>query len=131
MIELKEIYSEDNVNLVRFIPPRDGFILSIVLEIGFTESKGQDIFRFTLCDINGFNNYLLKYDEDFGKNGILCLNLYNIILLNKYSYESVINKINKIIKESFESCITKEWREIAERLSKYFYWEYENDSSSS
>jgi len=83
-------------------------------------------------DVDFWMNFTIGYDQRGGDNFQLHVvsprNLrgpksdqYSIVI-NEYSWKSVLEKVNNILKQ----CHGSDWSDISDKLSKYMYWEFDN-----
>lgn len=123
-IKIYDIESE-GIDLKYFVPEDEGFAIGIELELGLTGAEMREVFRFTLCDKSGLLKYKIENDLDYSNSGIISLNDYNLLVMKNYDYNIFISKLNLIFEESVKD--QNNWKTIAKKLNKYFYWEYQND----
>jgi hypothetical protein len=114
--------SSEDLEDIQEIVLYNNFFLLIELELGLEGGKGADVFRFNICDYQGLQNELKNESKT---NSYIFLNDYNIIFVESFSYDVLIQELNKFFEEAVLD--TNDWRTIAKRLNKYFYWEYENE----
>ena len=115
----------DGIDLKDLTIQDEGFAFGVEMNLGIDGNDGADLFRFTVCDFLGFQKYILNEDADFIKNGICTLNNYNIIFIKKFDIDLLMEKLNYIFDEACQN--PRNWKTIAHKLNKYFYWEYENE----
>ena len=115
---------ENNEDVYKVNDTADGFFLLVELELGLEGGNGSELFRFNICDLKGLNNRM-KNEVSLLKDHCLMLNDYNIIIMKRYSYDSLLKKLNEIFEKAVEN--SENWNVIAKKLKKYFYWEYENE----
>ncbi len=120
MIEIKDIWGDED--LKTFKPSPSGFMIIVTLCLGYESSQGGDYFEFTLVDEKGLHKYVLE--EKFKTDNVEHYN-YNVLVIEKYSFDDLIGYINKIIERVYSP--NKSWSEIAVGLNNYFYWEYYNE----
>jgi len=115
VIELKEMYSLDiEVPLSEYYPDIiNNFELDVRLIIGINKEEGGDIFDIRVCTPLWLRERLQS------EGGILEKGL---LIVNEYSFEKIEEKINKYI----QSISVKDWEEATKKLSKVFYWEFDD-----
>ncbi len=130
-LEIKDIWSDAGArkeDQIKFRVPDNGFMLVFELQIGTQGTVGADIFQFTLCDEKGLINCILGHDQKYIKDGITSLKGNSLFVIKHYDIDTVIGKMKEIINDVRVE--DKSWRRIGMELSRYFNWEYENETIS-
>ena len=111
-------------NLERFKPELNKpFSILIDIELGIKGKQGKDDFRFTLANPSGLKEMMEReIQNDVSKNS--ALNNYNVLCIEQYSYEGLIDLLNKLFEEIDTS---GSWKYIAKQLNQIMYWEYERE----
>jgi Immunity protein 8 len=112
--KLKSWYCPDIDDLSNYSPPQfDNFCMLFTVMVGPAEKEGYESFDIQVCTP--------KWLEcNIKKNGFICGRHFLIVL--EFEYESLINKIRNLI----ESCEGKNWDEVAQKVSRIGYWEFED-----
>ena len=123
-IEIGAIWSMEVENLERFKPELNKpFSILIDIELGIKGKQGKDDFRFTLANPSGLKEMMEReIQNDVSKNS--ALNNYNVLCIEQYSYEGLIDLLNKLFEEIDTS---GSWKYIAKQLNQIMYWEYERE----
>ncbi|WP_392561892.1 immunity 8 family protein [Orbus sturtevantii] len=95
--------------------PEDGNLISITLSlsIGSSKTDGADYFDLFVCS-----------PEWLSKHQWVPEILRHTLIVRKYDLDEITETINKYI----EKCTCKTWQETAQKLSRYFAWEFEDYS---
>ncbi|MFC5701471.1 Imm8 family immunity protein [Cohnella faecalis] len=91
----------------------DDFLLSGTACIGTKESSACDNFDFTVISPKALDR---KLNTTNLINGRACF------IVKDFDIKLLKERIDDII----SNCLGETWEEIAQKLSPYFYWEYEN-----
>lgn len=114
--------SSENLEEIEKVQLKNNFFLLVELELGLDGEKGSELFRFNVCDAEGLLNEIRNESKS---NSCLLLNDFNIILLESFKFDVLLYELSKIFEEVVTH--TDDWKIIARRLNKYFYWEYEDE----
>ncbi|WP_099073741.1 immunity 8 family protein [Proteus alimentorum] len=107
--------SNDFYDVDSYYPDDDKcFSLSLLLSIGSEDSNGADNFDLFVCS-----------PEWISKNVWEPRIFRHTLITRAYN----INEIKKIIESHIAKCDGNSWLEVAEKLSRYFAWEYEDYQS--
>lgn len=110
--KFKDLYSIDIPEGKPELPkdPNDCWIV-IHADIGTDDgTEAADTFLFYVCTTNKLSEIL---EQGFGRG---------LILVNQFSWTVIEEAITKIC----NSTTGKDWEEIASKLSRYGYWEFED-----
>jgi hypothetical protein len=112
---IKAINSPDVDNLQEhsFDRPEDVYLL-IQLFIGPACEKGEELFTVVVCTAEALKSHYA---------GKTPRGLRHHLLVEAYDYETVRRHIEKIC----DRVEGETWRDIGERLNRYFTWEFEDD----
>jgi Immunity protein 8 len=112
--ELRYLHSPDLFDLPNYQPDKpDYFCLLIQAMIGTKDSLGEESFDFIVCTPQWLADQMSKTGYVFGKNYLLLLN---------YDYSLILQTIKQLCDESQG----KDWETVANSLSRYGQWEFEN-----
>ena len=81
------------------------------LEIGELNKDGADYFQLFVCT-----------PEWLCKNHWQPEIIRHMLIVRKYNYDEIVKTINEYI----DKCSDENWEEIANKLSRYFAWEFED-----
>lgn len=99
-------------DLETYKPENNLFCLNILLNIGPDDNTGAgDYFDLKVNSLDWFKYYQCKPSI-----------LRYTMIVERYDFKIIKNYIEKIINE----CDGDSWEEIAKKLSRYFFWEYED-----
>jgi hypothetical protein len=108
--QLKDLHSTD-AELETFRP--DGpFGVSMFAEVGPASEPGEELFQFTVCTPEWFAQNM---------NGDFVLGRH-FLFVKEYDYEALRNFVSSYCSR----CVGASWREIAEKISRLGYWEFED-----
>ncbi|GAA5105629.1 immunity 8 family protein [Orbus sasakiae] len=108
---LKSIGSIDHDLTLYFPEDENEFGIMLSLSIGSSESNGADYFNLFVCSPGWID-----------KNQWIPEILRHTLIIRKYNLDEITGIINKYI----EQCSCKTWAETAQKLSRYFAWEFED-----
>lgn len=114
-VVLKKIYSYDVIEkLSEYIPDNPSyFCLDVILEIGLQNSESSDLFYLTICSIDWFSQQVNEQSSYFTQ--------YHLVVKD-FDFEKIENEIkSKLIRIS-----GKDWNELANKISRFARWEYED-----
>lgn len=92
----------------------DSFWLPIEVYIGPKEENWEELFSFELCTCKWLEKNPLASNKLFFPKNYLLIEEFNLNLIEKF-LEGLCNKAP-----------TSSWKETAQFLSKFMYWEFEN-----
>ncbi|WP_392563552.1 immunity 8 family protein [Orbus wheelerorum] len=111
--KLKAMWSIDH-DLKTYIPEdKNEFYITLNLSIGSSKTDGADYFDLFVCS----PEWLCKHQWEPEI-------LRHTLVVRKYDLDEITETINKYI----EKCTCKTWEETAQKLSRYFAWEFEDYS---
>lgn len=93
----------------------DCFYLAAEALIGTAESDGSDIFSFEICTPKWYSENVLGAGQF----------VRHVLFVPEYDE----GNIKRIVTELVEKTTGSDWTEIAEKLSRYFFWEFEDYQS--
>jgi hypothetical protein len=112
--EIKQILAESEEFNQNFCPEdiyNFNFLLRIL--VGAKGEKGEESFDVEVCTPKWIENNLNDSDVMIGRHKII---------MKEYNYKILKNMVLKL----FESKEGNNWKNIAEYLSRYAYWEFED-----
>lgn len=99
-------------DLETYKPESDLFCINILLNIGIDDgTEAGNYFDLRVCSSDW-----LKY---YKKKPFI---LRHLMVIDSYDFREIKNYINQIINQ----CEGDSWQEITNKLSRYFFWEYED-----
>jgi len=112
--EVKSIHAPEVNDLKSYTPQdRECFALQLQVMVGPKGMEGEESFDLTVCT----PKWLLKqYDKDD-----IVVGRHHIIVF-EYHYHKMIDFIKRLI----ESCEGDDWEEVAQKVSRYGMWEFED-----
>ncbi len=120
---LKSIEGEFGSSLMD-IDVTDGYFLNIEMEIGEEGKNGAEVFSFNICDEKGLLRTVWQ-DPEFKEKQITNFSGYHVFVMKRYDLESLLRYINDILNSIPENI---PWKQKGLLLSRYFYWEYYNET---
>ncbi|MFK7873472.1 MAG: Imm8 family immunity protein [Oligoflexales bacterium] len=109
--------TSDGDKLEEFFPgDMESFEVPVEAYIGMQGSEGFDNFVFTVVTPR-------KLEEKYGNNDAVFLR--HFLLVKEWNANLIKNRIEKLV----SSVSGKDWQEIANKLSRYGYWEFEDVQS--
>jgi hypothetical protein len=112
--KLKSWYCPDIEDLPNYSPvPCDSFCFLFRAMVGPMEREGEESFDIQVCT----PQWLLS---NMNKDDIICGRSFLIVI--EYNFDRILNRIKILI----ESCSGREWDEIAEKVSRIGFWEFED-----
>lgn len=113
-ILLKGIWVDSaEYSLESYSPYVDDVYIWVNLRIGPDNQEGADDFQVLVCSIEWLSKNI--YEPEI---------LRHTLVVRKYDLDEITETINKYI----EKCTCKTWEETAQKLSRYFAWEFEDYS---
>lgn len=89
------------------------FCVSLEALVRPTGSEGYEIFKFDVCSPKWFAEKEIPLEPKFVRHWVL---------INEYDE----GKIKGLVKDLIESTSGETWHEVAEKLSRYMFWEFED-----
>jgi hypothetical protein len=115
--KIKSFHSVDVDDLWNFNPDNpDNFSFVLELMVGPDNEKGAESFDIQVCTPKWFLTHLKKDDVVAGRHFLIVL---------EYNFENLFNKIKELI----EMCIGNDWNEVAQKVSRIGFWEFEDYTS--
>src|ERR1044072_5140875 len=112
--EIKALYSFDVEDLETYKPPDPAsFAFHLRLIAGPQSEPGEESFDMKVCT----PNWLL---ENHGTEEVIIGR--HLLIVMEYDYQRIVNRIN----EFADTCTGDTWTEVAEKLSRLGYWEFED-----
>lgn len=112
--KLKSWYCPDIENLSNYSPPQlDNFCFLFRAMAGPAEREGKESFDIQICT----PKWLLS---NMKKDEIICGR--HLLLVIEFNFERIFNTIKNLI----ESCNGADWEEVAEKVSRIGFWEFED-----
>lgn len=117
--DLKRMYSiELPVSLEAHCPADpEKFGLSIRLEVGLVGSSATDLFDLFVCTPYWIQEQLAQEGPVWGRH---------ILLIPRYDYDLVLQAVTR----RMDACQGKDWAEVANKLSRFMAWEFEDYQQS-
>lgn len=112
--ELKGLHSPDIFDLENYHPEsKDDFCFYLELFVGPKNQKGSELFGVTVCT----PKWLLNNTK---KKELVFLNHY--LIVSEYDYMNLYNRIREYI----QSQDANSWEELAIKIGRSLYWEFED-----
>jgi hypothetical protein len=112
--QVKDLYSLDVEDLVKYSPDDpDCFSLHLRVIVGPKDQLGEESFDVEVCTPNWF---LHKY----GRQNVIIGRHFLIVF--EYNFE----RIRRTIIDFCENCTGDTWEEVALKVSRLGYWEFED-----
>ena len=102
----------DHENWAYFPDDMSNFCVAAEALIGPEDDQGAEIFGFEVCTP-------IWFSENLGDGPLF---LRHVILINEYNEQ----EIKRIVESLVERTFGNSWHEIAEKLSRYMRWEFED-----
>lgn len=124
-LEIKDIYSGDIEEVWNWQKTsNESVYFQLEIEVGECGVSGGNLFQLIVATPEGFRVHhvgeakksflsLKAINKSLGKNSLL--------IINDYSWERLLERLNQIIK----SCEKETWEQSIYELRKNFFWEYE------
>jgi hypothetical protein len=110
--ELKDWFSPDVPEVWKWRPKSLDVRYYLELTIGTEDSPGGDLFGFTVVSPQALIESETK-PAMWGRHHLIVMD---------YSWQTVLDQVNKVL----DICEGETWSEVAGKLSRYFYWEFED-----
>ncbi|MDF7666327.1 immunity 8 family protein [Orbaceae bacterium ESL0727] len=110
-ISLKSIGSIDHDPTIYFPEEENLFGITLTLSIGPDNEIGSEYFDLFVCTPEWLSKKVWKPEL-----------IRHMLIVRKYDLDEIKDIINKCI----ETCTCDTWSETAQKLSRYFAWEYED-----
>ncbi len=112
--EIKSIYSFDIDDLEGHRPPNEeSFSFHLRVIAGPDSEPGEESFDLTVCTPKWFLDNCGREDVIIGRH-------YLIVM--EYNYQRILKRITDFC----ETCVGSTWTEVAEKLGRLGYWEFED-----
>jgi hypothetical protein len=112
--KLKSWYCAEIDDLRRYVPDnQENFYFLFRALVGTEDCEGVDSFDINVCTPQWFLSTMKKGDILFARHFLIVL---------EYDFEKILNRIRCMI----ESCSGKDWKEVAEKVSRIGFWEFED-----
>ncbi|TQL02729.1 immunity 8 family protein [Cellulomonas sp. SLBN-39] len=113
--EIRSIFSSDVQSLEDFRPPEDAFAIPIRLQIGPAGQDGEESFDFTVCSAAWLNKQVEQMPVFDARHHLVVRDFHWAV-------------IRRYIEGRVSRCVGKDWEELAQQLSRFAYWEFEDYS---
>ena len=121
MIEILELTVFDDVELKDYILKTDYFCEFIQMELSINKSEGyQYSFEFNLCDLRGFEKFILNNDQDYLNMNVCALKNYNLLIIKEYNYKVLLDYLSAIFTKAIKQ--SNDADTIAKRINEYLDW---------
>jgi Immunity protein 8 len=115
--ELKSWHSPDIEDPKNYIPENpSNFCFGFTAIVGCRGEDGEESFDMQVCTPQWL---ISSYSEDE------ILILRHVIIVFRYDFDRILNRI----RDAIESCVGKDWNEIAEKVGRIGRWEFEDYES--
>jgi hypothetical protein len=112
--KLKGWFCPDIDDLLNYEPEDpDNFCFLFSALVGPNDTEGEESFDIEVCTPQWFLSTMKKGDIFFARHFLIVL---------EYDFEKILNRIRCMI----ESCSGKDWKEVAEKVSRIGFWEFED-----
>jgi hypothetical protein len=112
--EIKSIYSSDIDDLEGYRPAdEESFSFHLCVIAGPQSESGEESFDLTVCTPKWLLENHRKVDVIIGRH-------YLIVM--EYNYQRILKRITDFC----ETCVGSNWTEVAEKLGRLGYWEFED-----
>lgn len=110
---LRSVFSSDVDDLDNWRPPESDFSLVIRLLVGPDTGPGEESFDLTLCT----GGWLAAQASAAG-----CYEPRHHLIVDRFDWR----RIRGYIVRRVEGCDGQDWNEVAEKVSRFAYWEFED-----
>ena len=112
--KIKSFHSADIEDLYNFIPKdSENFSFLLELMVGPENREGEESFSIQICTPKWLLSTLKKDEVISGRH---------FFIVQEYNFDRILKKIKKII----ESCNGLDWNEVAKKVNRFGYWEFED-----
>jgi hypothetical protein len=112
--QVRAIYTSDMDDLAQYVPPDpDRFCVSVRAIVGPECGKGEESFDINVCTPN-------RLAEACHAEGFIVGRHY--LIVERYDATFLRKLITKLVQE----CEGSSWREVAEKVSRIGFWEFED-----
>ena len=111
--EIRDIYSSDVDNLSEWAPTSDEFAVAIRLQIGPVGGPGEESFDLTVCSVAWLHRQT-ALTPVFDARHHLVVREFSWVTIRGY------------IEARVAACVGDTWNDVAQRLSRFAYWEFED-----
>jgi hypothetical protein len=116
--ELKYLHSPDVKDLKNYLPKEpDNFCILIQAMIGSSVNENGESFDFIVCTPKWLETQIAKDNFVIGRG---------YIVVKEFNY----NLIREVIQNLCDKVSGNDWNTIANKISRYGYWEFEDYQSS-
>ena len=117
--KIKSYHSPDIEDLYKYVPKNPtNFSLLLELMVGPENENGEESFNIQICTPGWFLSTMKKHDIVPGRHFLIVL---------EYNYDRIYNKIKQLI----ENCTGNDWNEVADKVSRIGFWEFEDYQDNS
>lgn len=110
--EIRSIDLIDYDNWAYWPDDTDDFYVAAEALIGPKDSEGAEIFSFEICSPKWFSRHRANS----------AIFVRHMIFMNEYDEQAVKNAVVELVKNASGDT----WTEVAEKLSRYMFWEFED-----
>ena len=112
--KIKSFQSVDIEDLHNFVPENpENFCFLLELMVGPDNQEGEESFDIQVCTPLWFLSILKPNDVILGRHFLIVL---------EYNFERIYSKIKQLI----EAYSADNWNELAEKIARIGYWEFED-----
>ena len=112
--ELKSIYDPSTQDLANYLPDDpNNFCVLFRAMVGIKDIEGEESFDIQVCTPGWFLSTMKQHDIIPGRHFLIVL---------EYNYDRIYNKIKHLI----ENCTGNDWDEVADKVSRIGFWEFED-----
>ena len=113
--EIRSIFSSDVENLDDFRPPGGVFSVPIRLQIGPAGGAGEESFDLTICSVVWLDQQVKQ---------VPVFDARHHLIVRDFHWASV----RRYIEGRVSRCVGETWGDVAQQLSRFAYWEFEDYS---
>jgi len=114
--DLRKLHSPDVSDLPSWVPDSEEFAILIQVIAGPEGAPGEESFGVTLCSPAWVERQARREGIISGRH---------LLIVSDYDYERVRNYIVKYLR----ACSGSTWQEVAEKVARFGYWEFEDYQS--
>lgn len=112
--KIKSYESVDISDLENFVPnDPTNFAFLLELTVGPDGEEGEEIFDIQVCTPYWLLSIMSKTDAIPG---------HGFLIVLEYDFEHIFRKVKQLI----ENCTGKNWHEVARKVARIGYWEFED-----
>ena len=105
--------SPDVYDLADWVPESESWVLRLQILAGPSNGPGEESFDLTVCSIPWMA-------ERVRRDGVL--DGRHHLIVERYDWSA----IRAFVERRVQSCEGREWSEVAVKLARFGYWEFEN-----